>query len=458
MNAGEILARARAAANRGVLRRGVALKQPRKTLLVQGAVAACTLVATAAHADPPKTPPEGSPPAASPSSSSSSSPASPQLAWDKPVRCMSTTEGKSVRVQCETKGEQTVCLVAPNQDTYGSDIGHTKECEGYEPPDAYGRLVAEGAKLIPAIAEAPPGYARAGTGRAYQVKFDLLNRVFLGASWVPTFQLTREDLLTPERMFGRGQAEMGIQISYLSHKGRSRHDIRILEGTATFADLELRGQLFSYDYQHLHRRPAFYLTSFFGKPRLYEVAPPLGWGFRLLRVNDRPPAFRDTLDMEFAEVHLAWNPWQSEDLYNHVRIEAGADIGKFWQDRDELKKGLGTGAWYAGFGAEAKFRAAIGDSGLHYVNLDLGYRRPTYLDGPKAGAGANDFTLKAAYEGIFVAINDQPLSFRVAAEGASREDPFSGVRNVELRATMGLRFSFWAPPRVFEPLPQFEDP
>lgn len=442
------------------------MKQTGKTLLVQGAALACALVATAAYAEPPKTAPPASPPADSPSPSSSSSSSSssspqapsPQLDWSKPVRCLSTPDGKSVRVQCEKKGEQTVCLVAPSQDTYGGDIGHTKECEGYEPPDAYARLGAEGARLVPAIAEAPPGYARAGTGRAYQVKFDLLNRVFLGASWVPTFQLTQRDLLTPEGMFGRGQAEMGIQISYLSHKGRSRHDIRILEGTATFADLELRGQLFSYDYQHLHRRPAFYLTSFFGKPRLYEVAPPIGWGFRVLRVNDRPPAFRDTLDMEFVEAHLAWNPWQSEDLYNHVRIEAGVDIGKFWQDRDELRKGLGTGSVYAGFGAEAKFRAALGDSGLHYVNLDLGYRHPTYLDGPKAGAGANDFTLKAAYEGIFVAINDQPLSFRVAAEGASREDPFTGVRNVEVRATMGLRLSFWAPPRVFEPLPQFEDP
>lgn len=427
------------------------MNKPRKTLLVQGAVAACTLVARAAYAEPPEAPPPAPPPAAS-----SSTP--PQLDWNKPVRCLYTEEGKTIRVQCEKKGEQTICLVAPNEGTYGGEIGHTKECESNEPPDAYKRLAAEGAKLVPAIAEAPPGYARAGTGRAYQVKFDLLNRVFLGASWVPTFQLTQESLLTPEGMFGRGQAEMGIQISYLSHKGRSRHDIRILEGTATFSDLELRGQLFSYDYQHLHRRPAFYLTSFFGRPRLYEVAPPLGWGFRVLRVNDRPPAFRDTLDMEFAEVHLAWNPWQSADLYNHLRVEAGADIGKFWQDRNDVQKGLGTGSWYAGFGAEAKFRVALGDSGLHYVNVDLGYRHPTYLDGPKAGSGANDFTLKAAYEGIFVAINDQPLSFRVTAEGASREDPFSGVRNMEVRATMGLRFSFWAPPRVFEPLPEFEDP
>ncbi len=313
--------------------------------------------------------------------------------------------------------------------------------------------------MVPAIAEVPPGYERAVTGRAYQVKFDLMNRIYFGASWVPTFQLTAQSLVSPEEMFGRGQAEMGFHISYLSHAGRSRHDIKILEGTATFADLELRGLLFSYDYQHLHRRPAFYLTSFFGsKARLYEVAPPLGWGFRVLRINDRPPAFRDTLDMELGEVHAAWNPIQSDDLYNHLRIEAGVDIGKFWQDRNDVQKGLGTGSWYAGFGARAKARIALGDSGLHYLNGELEYFHPTYLDGPKAGTGANDFSIKAAYEGVFIAINDQPFSFRATAEGASREDPFNGTRALEVRATVGLRFSLWAPARVFEALPEFEDP
>lgn len=416
------------------------MKKHTISFLVPGAVAAaCTFVSAAARADVPPSPP-------------------PQLAWDKPVRCYSTPDGKLVRVQCETKPEGLVCLVAPNEGAYGGEIGRTKECDGVESADAFKRLSKEGATLVPAIAEAPPGYARAGTGRAYQVKFDLLNRIYLGASWVPTFQLTQQALLSPEEMFGRGQAEMGIQISYLSHRGRSRHDIRILEGTATFADLELRGLLFSYDYQHLHRRPAFYLTSFFGRPRLYEVAPPLGWGFRVLRVNDRPPGFENTLDMEFGEVHVAWNPWQSSDLYNHLRFEAGVDVGKFWEDRNDVQKGLGTGSWYAGVDAEAKFRVSLGDSGLHNIAVDLGYQHPWYLDGPKAGSGANNFTLKAAYEGIFVAINDQPLSFRVAAEGASREDPFSGVRSMEVRAMAGLRFSFWAPPRVFEPLPEFEDP
>ena len=424
-----------------------------KTLFVSGAIAAGTLSAGAALADPPPAP--GAASAAAAPTDSTARP--PQLAWDRSVTCFSTPEGKIVRVQCDNRGNQTVCLQASNEGKYGGDIDHVKECDSVQSEAAYRQLAAS-AKLVPALAEVPPGYERGGTGRAYQVKFDLLNRIYLGASWVPTFQLTQESLLNPADMFGRGQAEMGIQISYLSYKGRSRHDIHILEGSATFADLELRGQLFSYDYQHLHTRPALYLTSFFGKPRLYEVAPPLGWGFRVLRVNDRPPAFRDTLDMEFAEVHAAWNPWQSKDLYNHFRIEAGVDVGKFWQDRNDVAQGLGTGSSYAGFGAEAKLRVVADDSGLHNIHLDFAYRHPTYLDGPKAGSGANDFTLKGAYEGIFVAINDQPLSFRATAEVASREDPFTGVRNLEVRTTVGLRFSFWAPPRVFEPLPAFEDP
>lgn len=401
------------------------------------AAAACTLSVATARADAPP----------------------PQLSWDKPVRCILDDENKVVRVQCETQRGELVCLVAPNESPYGGDVDRTRICEGgVEPQDAWKTLKKDGAKVVAAIAEVPPGFARAASGKAYQVKFDLLNRIYLGAAWVPTFQLTRQSLYSPAEQLGRGQAEMGIEISYLSHKGRSRHDIHILEGTATFADLELRGLLFSYDYQHLHRRPAFWLTSFFGHPRLYEVAPPLGWGFRVLRVNDRPPAFKDTLDMEFGEVHMAWNPWQSEDLYNHLRIEAGADFGKFWQDRNDVEKGLGTGAWYGGIDAAAKLRVALGDAGLHNIQVDLGYSHPIYLDGPKAGSGANNLTVKAAYEGIFAAINDQPLTFRASAEGATLEDPFSGVRNVEVRAMVGLRFSFWAPPRVFEPLPEFEDP
>lgn len=458
-------------------------KHATRLLLTGASAGLCTLLSAASRADEPPPPPLEPPGATGPAAPDKASPDKappvakdspspnkmalpapsastgplPQMAWDKPVRCMTGEDGKNVRVQCETKDGQLTCLYAPNESIMGGEIDHTQGCDSPESVDAFRKLAQDGAKMVAATAETPPGYARAASGKAYQVKFDLMRRIYIGAAWVPTFQLTSK-AFDPASQFGRGQAELGIELSVLSHKGRSRHDIHILEGTATFADLELRGLLFSYDYQQVHRRPAFWLTSFFGHPRLYEVQPPLGWGFRILRVNDRPPAFKDTLDMEMAEAHIAWNPWQSEDMYNHIRIEAGGDFGKFWEDRNDAAKGLGTGSWYAGIDVNAKLRVSLGDSGLHNIFVDVGYFHPIYLDGPKAGATANHGTLKMGYEGIFAAINDQPLSFRFSAEGATRDDPFTATRNVEVRAMMGLRFSFWAPPRVFEPLPEFEDP
>ena len=47
---------------------------------------------------------------------------------------------------------------------------------------------------------------------------------------------------------------------------------------------------------------------------------------------------------------------------------------------------------------------------------------------------------------------------RLGASGRMWEDPGTEVRAVEVGLSAGLRFSFWAPSRAFEPLPEFEDP
>lgn len=384
----------------------------------------------------------------------------PRLQWDQPIRCLRRNGPEEVvRVQCENKGGEVRCLVAPNQMTYGGELQRIKECPTIEEQPAYQKLVASGARMVPAVAETPPGYARSDNGRAFQVKFDLLNRVYVGVSWVPTFQRSDGDIASPAGFpFGRAQAETGLNISVLSPKGRSRHDIRILEGTATFSDLELRGLLFAYDYQHEHRRPAFWVSTFFGKPKVYDVTPAMGWGFRLLNINDRPPAFRNTLDMEYAEVHLSWNPWQSNDMYSHLRIEAGGDVGEYWADRGEIKNGLKTGRAYVGFSSAVRSRFSLGEGGLHYIFMDVNYLRPTVYSGKTSSVAINRVNASVTYEAIMIAINDQPLSFRASAMGSANDDPSTQARNVELRLTAGLRFSFWAPPRVFEPLPELEDP
>lgn len=384
----------------------------------------------------------------------------PQLRWDRPVRCMVGPGNSQVRVQCEQGPGGERCLVAPGvMEGSGEPLDDVQACSTNEGHDAYRALAARGARLVPAVAEAPPGYARSAIGRAFQVKFDLLNRLYLGVGWVPTFQSRGPATAPPSFPFGRAEAEAGIHLSALSPGSRARHDLRILEGAASFDDLELRGVLLTYDYQHVHRRPAFWLSTFLGPPEVHPVAARTGWGFRLLSVSDRPPAFRDTLDVEMAEAHLAWHPWQSEDMYSHLRLEAGGDFGEYWQDRAGVREGgLDSGLWYAGVTGAVRSRFSLGEGGLHSMSTDLAYRRPTVLQGDARGATINRLDASIAYEGIFVAINDQPLSVRLAAAGSTRNDLAEDIRSVELRFSAGLRLSFWAPPRVFEPMPEYEDP
>ena len=381
----------------------------------------------------------------------------PTLRWTESVRCMHTPRGDVVRVQCDGPATQRRCLVAPNQMEGGGELRHVQECSLIEDSPAYQALVDAGAKIVPALPEVEPGYALVD-GHVRQVKFDLLNRVYVGASWIPSFQKSDAKLSSPASAspfgFGRGQAETGFHISALSTHGRSRHDFRILEGTATFKDLELNGLLFAYDYQHMHRRSAYWLTTFIGPPHVYPISPPLGWGFRVLAVNDRPPAFRDTLDIEFTEAHAAWDPWQSSDLYSHVRIEAGADIGEYWEKRSELGKGVA----YAGFSGAVRSRFTLGEGGLHSLQMDVVYRRPTFVEGEHAGKAINRVNATFAYEWVLVAVNDQPISLRLATTGNTREDPAASARSFELGFSAGLRVSFWAPPRVFEPMQAIEDP
>jgi hypothetical protein len=284
----------------------------------------------------------------------------------------------------------------------------------------------------------------------------LLNRFYIGAGWAPTLQSSNGFSVPAGFPFARGHAELGIVLSVLSPRSRARHDMRILDGSASFADFEVRGTLFSYDYQHEHRRPAFWISTFFGEPEVHPVMPRMGWGFRLLSVLDRQPSYQNSLDMEFGEFHIAYNPWQSTDMYSHLRIEIGADVGAYWADRKAVSGKSGN--YYIGPTLAAKSRVSLGKGGLHFLFSELNLRRSTIVSGDYTATTVNRLTGSLAYEGVLIAINDQPISIRLATEGRTQNDFERDVRAVELRFLAGLRMSFGAPPRIFEPMPEFEDP
>ncbi len=380
----------------------------------------------------------------------------PVLSYDRTVTCYDLADGKSVRVQCDTnaKGKQ-VCLVAPNQMTgTGDPLERVLPCEHRQ--DNEYRALEKTAKMVAAIAEAPVGYARGERGRAFQVKFDLLNRFYIGAGWAPTLQSSKGFEVPAGFPFARGHAEMGIVLSVLSPRNRARHDMRLLDGSASFADFEVRGTLFSYDYQHEHRRPAFWISTFFGEPEVHPVLPRMGWGFRVLSVLDRQPSYQNSLDMEFGEFHIAYNPWQSTDMYSHLRVEIGADAGAYWADRKAVSGKSGN--YYIGPTLAVRSRVSLGKGGLHFLFSELNLRRSTIVSGDYTATTVNRLNGSLAYEGVLVAINDQPISIRLATEGRTQNDFERDVRAVELRFLAGLRMSFGAPPRVFEPMPELEDP
>lgn len=378
----------------------------------------------------------------------------PQISWEGPIRCIRDPAGRVVHVQCdEAKG---ACLVAPTVGSDGNELRRIMPCDNVEGESAMRALERRGVRFIPAIAEAPPGFARAESGRAFQVQFDLLDRIYVGAAWTPTFRRPDPRSALPQGFpLGRGKVEIGFEASALSPRGRSRHDFKVAEGAVSFSDLQVSGLLFAYDYQQAHRRPALWLSTFVGKPRVFPIPLPLGWGFRVVRVEDRPPGSRGALDFELAETHASWSPWQSPDLYSHLRFEAGADVGKRLPDR---RAGFGAGDWYVGPTGAVRARLSLGRGGLHYLFADLDVARPLVARGDRAGKPILRLDGALAYEGVLIAINDQPISVRLAAKGGAREDPLTGARTVELSADAGLRFSFWAPPRVFQPLPDLEDP
>ncbi len=383
----------------------------------------------------------------------------PHLDWDRPIRCLEGPGGEILHLQCDgEKGSERRCLVAHTRTPEGGETNRLLICQA-ELDASYQSLERAGVKMLPAIAEAPPGFARSERGRAYQTKFDMLNRYYVGGAWSPTFERQRQPASFPA---GRATVEAGLDVSVLSTSGRSRHDLRILEGSASFKDFQLEGQLLAYDYQHLHRRPGFWLTSFLGPPKVFPVSPPLGWGFRVLGVEDRPAAAQKTLDLEYGEAHVAWSPWQSDDMYNRIRLEAGADLGEYWADRTLAAQGITTGRLYVGFTSALKSRFTFGETGLHAVTLDFAYRRPTLVTGTGPGGDTSPEAMNRvegtiAYEGILVAINDQPVSLRLAARGVARDDPGIETRAVELGVSAGLRFSFWAPARAHAPLDDLEE-
>ena len=98
-------------------------------------------------------------------------------------------------------------------------------------------------------------------------------------------------------------------------------------------------------------------------------------------------------------------------------------------------------------GAALESDVTLDRDGFHHVVAEAGVEVPIYQGEDRTRRHARRLQAEVGYEAILLAINDQPLSVRVACGASRRDDIPSLPERWAFTAHAGLRFSLWAPPR-----------
>ena len=192
------------------------------------------------------------------------------------------------------------------------------------PPPAQGPaltlldLTSRGYSVLPALAEAPPGWYRDERQRVMQVDFDLNARYFLGGGWA---------CASGGAWSGNGVVSGGGRLdrpfTWWSAPALAR--MHFLEGWVSADGNNGELLVFGIDASRVYPTPLLRITTFFGKPRRFD--PPLYFGL-----------WAEAVRMEMLETEAGTNfdrtmmvsgaatvdVWRSRDLSDFLRVRVGA--------------------------------------------------------------------------------------------------------------------------------------
>jgi hypothetical protein len=372
----------------------------------------------------------------------------PALRIDRTSRCFERPGGGRWRAQCDATTR--TCLVAPDAelDSDGLPRGELERIAacvvpGWREED----LAAQGYAMVPALAEAPPGWWRDDRQRLMQVNFDLGRRIWLGAGYgAGTFPWSDQ---------GEGNAGVRWDIPFRWAGAPALLRLRALETFVTFDGKYGDFTVLGLDASRTYPSPLVRITTFVGRPRRFD--PPLyvgGWleAVRIESLRTESGRWFDRLSL--GALALTVDLWRSRDLASFVRLRGGAGY--------ETVDQLGGGAWTPQ--AAADLDLALTRDGRHHA-------RATFLSEWIRPAGASRFqpedpgvprlpgtrerhTGKVEYEWIFLAVNDQPLSLVLDGRAQSRNDVPDLPTRWHFQGTASARFNLWAPPRRDAPVQQ----
>lgn len=359
----------------------------------------------------------------------------PELDREAQGACTTRPDGTEVKLQCDEAAKR--CLVAPVEVTIDDERAPNTRVMArgmaFCNPAAAGaweRLVADGYEMVPAVLSAPYGYKRDERNRLYQTHFSLRDRFFLGVGDMLGTTLAFDESLTQGV-----RLEMGASVESFDRYDVRRHRFRFLEGSVLVAPLEIEGLLFAYDKGRISNHPDFWITTFIGEPRRFDINLDIGPGFHFGRlwlgdVEDVQNAFID-----LGQVHLNWELLQSATLEDYLYVRAGGGVGlRAIEGRADVEVYLYPEAAIGG-------ALRLGDRGLWEFGTEVRFRYGAEFD---SGEDWLELRGSASVERILVAINDQPISLFV--EPSVHILDLEASERAAFQTLLGVRMSFFVPP------------
>lgn len=358
---------------------------------------------------------------------------SPLLTWGTPSRCVVRGD-IYYRAQCDEQSKR--CLVAPDAELdvdaeATSRLERAPECSG--PPLLLSDITSRGFAIVPALAEAPPGWYRDERQRVMQVDFDLNARYFLGGGGAySSGPMGGQAVIAGGGRFDR-------PFTWWNAPALAR--MHFLDGWASADGNHGELLVFGIDASRVYPTPLLRITTFFGKPRRFD--PPLYFGLwaEALRMEfletDSGETFDRTMMVNGA---VTVDVWRSKDLSDFVRLRVGGGY--------EEAQGGDWSSFVPTAALEGEL--TLGKNGFHHVRAsaqsELLTSSGTGLDA-RLPENRSRLTVKAEYEFILFALNNQPVSLAFEAKAMKRDDVPDYPTDWLVQGGAQLRFSLWAPPR-----------
>ena len=310
------------------------------------------------------------------------------------------------------------------------------------PPDAHTNV--DEAAGPPDAEPVPWGFYRDERGRVMQVSFDLTRRVYLGTAYAPR--------RLPDGAVEVGPAafEFGAQYELLSADGLTRYRWRFMEGEARVHPFGLDVTAVRFDYSHRYTAPLVRITTFFGAPARHDFWLNVGMFSEAGHLERAPRGLAGEQVLTLGTVQATLDLWQSADMRSYLRLRAGPGA--------EMRFGpWGDQARYVGYVPRAALEGDffLGQRAFHRLSFRLrgDLLRSVSLNARPLPGGDWIADGEAAYEWVVVALNDQPVTLRLAGGARLRDAPAVAAgpadgtaRGWEWRGTAGFRVSFFSPP------------